>query len=183
MNQEIQPVINNLNSPEEKIAELEAELQKLKEKEKDFLPLVAHTQSDPECQDLAASSFASSVTAPQDISNDTDLRISPQDFALLQQLKHEQRQWRIDRKAAELGSEYTPRRNTLILRRALRLYPDLVPKEDVVAYSEIYKLREAVTVKGKKVQVSDEEIQAYHMLEDLALPVTLEAIMEYANQA
>lgn len=181
MNQEIQPVINHLNSPEEKIAELEAELQKLKEK--DSLPLVSLTQSDSECQDLATSRFASSVTTPQDNSSETGIKISPEEFQLLKQLKDEQRQWRIDRKAAELGSEYTPRRNTLILRRALKLHPNLVPKEDVVAYSEIYKLREAVTAKGKKVQVSDEEIQAYHKLEDLALPVTLEAIMEYANQA
>ncbi len=181
MYQENQPATNNVNSPEEKIAELEAELQKLKENTS--LPLVANTQSDPECQDLTASKFASSVTGPQDNSSETNLRISPQDFELLQQLKHEQRQWRIDRKAAELGSEYTSRRNTLILRRALKLYPNLVPKEDVVAYSEIYKLREAVTAKGKKVQVSDEEIKAYHKLEDLALPVTLEAIMEYANKA
>ncbi|MEA5115662.1 MAG: hypothetical protein VB050_16720 [Geobacteraceae bacterium] len=179
MYQEIQPVINNVNSPEEKIAELEAELQKLKGNTS--LPLVANTQSDPECQDLTASKFASSVTGPQDNSSETDLRISPQDFELLQQLKDERRQWHIDRKAADLGSEYTPRRNTLILRRALKLYPDLVPKEDVVAYSEIYKMREAVTTKGKKIQVSDEEIRAYHKLEALALPVTLEAIMQTVN--
>lgn len=108
---------------------------------------------------------------------DSKVTLSSDDFELLQQLKLEQRQWQIDRKIKELGSEYTPRRNTLVLRRALKLYPELVSKEDVLAYSEIFKMREAITEKSKKVIVPEEEIEAYHQLEATGTPITLAAIV------
>lgn len=111
-------------------------------------------------------------------SGDTDVNISKKEFELLQQLKKEQRKWQIEQQVKELGKEFHPRRNTLILRRALKLCPDIVSSEDVIAYSVIYKMRDAVTAKDKKILVSDEEIQAYHKLEELGLPITLEAIMK-----
>jgi len=130
---------------------------------------------------LVPSPPASPDTQAINGATNTNILVSNDEYELLQQLKQEKHQWAIDSKVKGLGNEYALRRNTLILRRALKLYPNLIPKEDVVAYSEIYKMREAVTEKGKKVQVPDEEILAYVELEARNLPTTLEAIMASAK--
>lgn len=105
------------------------------------------------------------------------VNLSSEDFELLQQLKQERRVWALrDRKEA-LGPLYKSRSNTLFLRRAQILYPNLVPMEDVIAYGDIFDLREAVTAKGKKVLVSDKEIEVYHQLEAAGTKISLEAIM------
>lgn len=111
------------------------------------------------------------------------IKLPSAEYELLQKLKQEKRIWDLKAKAEALGNDYASRRNTLILRRANKLYPDLVPMEDVIAYSDIYKMRDSVTAKGKKVSVSEEEIEVYHQLEASGKPITLAAIMEITKNS
>lgn len=82
----------------------------------------------------------------------------------------------IAKKIKAMGIDYTNRRNTLIIRKATKLYPDFVSDEEVVAYYDLYKMREAVLGNGKKVQVSEGEIDAYLKLWSGANPPSLEDV-------
>jgi len=101
------------------------------------------------------------------------ITITPEQFA---QYMRAVRDGFVAKKINAMGNEYTSRRNTLILRKVAKLYPDLVSDEDVVAYYDIYKMREAVHGDSKKVQVKDEEVAAYLELWTGETTPSLEAI-------
>jgi len=86
------------------------------------------------------------------------IQVSADEYA---DLMREIRAGQIAKRVKAMGNEYTTRRNTLIIRKAGRLYPDLVSDEEVIAYYDLYKMREAVTSAGKKVNVEDKEVEAY----------------------
>jgi NADH:ubiquinone oxidoreductase subunit C len=86
------------------------------------------------------------------------------------------RESQITKKVKAMGIDYTNRRNTLIIRKATKLYPDIVTDEEVVAYYDLYKMRDAVQGEGKKVVVTDEETEAYIELWTGADTPSLEAV-------
>jgi len=86
------------------------------------------------------------------------ITITPEQYA---QFQRAVREGFVAKRVNEMGNEYTSRRNTLILRKVGKLYPNLVSDEEVVAYYDIYKMREAVLGDAKKVQVKDDEVSAY----------------------
>lgn len=71
------------------------------------------------------------------------------------------REAHVAKKVKAMGIDYTNRRNTLIIRKATRLYPNFVTDDEVVAYYDLYKMRDAVQAEGKKVAVTEEETEAY----------------------
>jgi len=86
------------------------------------------------------------------------------------------RESQVNKKVKAMGIDYTNRRNTLIIRKATKLYPDIVTDEEVVAYYDLYKMRDAVLGEGKKVVVTDEETEAYIELWTDAETPSLEAV-------
>jgi hypothetical protein len=100
------------------------------------------------------------------------------DAELLQELLNDRRTLQIEKKIAAMGSEYNTRRSALICRRAIKKYPNIVPKEDVLAFAAIHTLRSNLPNKAKKIYVYDNEIKAYRQLEDAGSDITLEAITE-----
>jgi hypothetical protein len=109
--------------------------------------------------------------------------MSQEEYAYLLQLKHEHRELLIEKRVAELGSEYTTRRNTLIVRRAIKLHPDLVSKVEVLAYHDIYKLKEsAASGEGKKHPVTDEEISAFIAIDTEGITPTLALVKDRVTQ-
>lgn len=86
------------------------------------------------------------------------------------------RESQVTKKVKSMGIDYTNRRNTLIIRKATKLYPDIVTDEEVVAYYDLYKMRDAVQGEGKKVVVTDEETEAYIELWTGAETPSLEAV-------
>ncbi len=86
------------------------------------------------------------------------------------------REAQVAKKIKVMGVDYTNRRNTLIIRKATRLFPNIVRDEEVVAYYDLYKMREALQGEGKKVLVSEEETEAYIELWAGANTPSLEAV-------
>lgn len=124
----------------------------------------SETETDAQVSEQALP--VSAPTSPQMIT------ITPEQFVLFQKAV---REGFVAKKVNDMGAEYTSRRNTLILRKVTKLYPDLVTDEEVVAYYDIYKMREAV-LGEKKVQVKDEEVAAYLELWTGETTPSLEAI-------
>jgi len=88
---------------------------------------------------------------PQDSVN-----VSKEEFDLLQQLKHERRDYVMKDKAKRHSKILSSRRITVALRRVdLKL---IAPDQDVVAYIEICNLK---AVAGDKSEASDLEMLAY----------------------
>lgn len=71
----------------------------------------------------------------------------------------------------DLGQKFFAIRQTLVMRRAD--VKSLAPVEDVLAYDSVYHLKEAVTLSGKKIAVSDQEVAVYRELEAEGVAVTL----------
>jgi len=89
------------------------------------------------------------------------------------------RESHIAKRIKTMGVDYTNRRNTLIIRKATKLHPDLVSDEEVFAYYELYKLREAAQGEGKKVQITDNEIEAFVTLWTGSTTPSLEDVENY----
>lgn len=101
------------------------------------------------------------------------IAITPEQYAQFQQAV---REGFVAKRVNDMGNEYTSRRNTLIVRKVAKLYPDLVSDEEIVAYYDIYKMREAVNGNSKKVLVKDKEVSAYLELWTGETTPSLEAI-------
>ena len=106
------------------------------------------------------------------------IQVSQDEYDRLLRLKEENRQLQIEKRKNNMGIEFTSRRKTLIVRRADKL--NLVSDEEVLAYTDLYKAKELAGV--KKVQVTDEEICAFLILEGDGTAPTPEAVELYIKQ-
>lgn len=88
------------------------------------------------------------------------------------------REAQVAKKVKVMANEYTSRRNTLIIRKVNKLYPDsdFVKDEEVVAYYDLYKMRETIIGESKKIVITDAEIEAYIELWTGAETPSLEAV-------
>lgn len=138
-------------------------------------PEVSHETPATATEETQPSAGAATSIHQDSLSPANQVTLSTDDLDDFRKWQSDKRNRRVSELSKGYGNDVGARRNTLVLRRVD--CREIAPDADVLAYLLIYAMKEPLTREGKKVQVTDTEINAYLILDyEFTTPPTLEAL-------